>query len=196
MGVAMARVAITGHRPLLFHHLDPVFFDGPSKPGKAPGNNPDEWKRTALWTADRQCYLLPDHVFATARDGGSKIRRGRGSLMGEIVSTLEVREDRILLDRWVPLDHEITRDPNQPVYVDVRMVKNPATRLRNMRYRLACSPGWHAAFTLLWEDTVVHPSQLEAALVEAGLRIGIGDGRGVGFGRFTVDAFTLEDPGA
>lgn len=206
MGIAMARVAITGTRPLLFHHFTEDAVFGPADPdprkrrrrtGRA-GNDPHEWQHTALLTADRQLYLEPPYIYGAIRNAGKFTPAGgrRGSMMAAVAATVQVLEDRILLDRWAPPAEAVTRDPTQPVYVDVRMVRNPTTRGGNLRYRLACAPPWHAAWTLLWEDTVVSPELLQAITIDAGRLIGVGDARGIGFGRFDVDAFVLEPEAA
>jgi hypothetical protein len=205
MGVAMARVAITGTRPLLFHHfteqvfapVDPNSRKGQRRTGRA-GNDPQEWKRTVLLTQDRQLYLEPTYIYGTLRHAAKFTPAGgrRGSMMAAVAATVQVLEDRILLDRCVPPDEYVTRDPTQPIYVDVRMVRNPATRGSNLRYRLACAPPWHAAFTLLWEDTVVSPELLHAIAIDAGRLVGVGDARSIGLGRFDVDAFVLEPEAA
>jgi hypothetical protein len=51
------------------------------------------------------------------------------------------RTDPVLIDRYLPQESELSHDPGAPVYLDVQMVRNPATRARNVRYRIAASPG-------------------------------------------------------
>jgi CRISPR/Cas system endoribonuclease Cas6 (RAMP superfamily) len=72
----------------------------------------------------------------------------------------------------------------------VRSVKNPATRARNVRYRVAASKGWTATFTIMWDKTVVAREEMKAAIRDAGMFVGIGDGRSIGFGRFVYDPDT------
>ena len=86
---------------------------------------------------------------------------------------------------------------SQPAYLDVRSVRNPATRGRNIRYRVAASPGWNAAFTLVWDNTVVAIAEMQAVIRDAGQFAGLGDARAIGFGRFEVSSFrVVEDRGA
>jgi len=85
---------------------------------------------------------------------------------------------------------------SEPVYLDVRSVRNPSTGARNVRYRVAASPGWKASFTPIWDNTVVDENQLQAVLRDAGQLVGIGDGRSIGFGRFQVSSFEMEKPRA
>jgi hypothetical protein len=86
-----------------------------------------------------------------------------------------------------------SEDPDAPVYLDVRSVKNPATKARNVRYRVAASSGWEAEFTLMWDKTVVSRGEMESALRDAGRLVGLGDGRSIGAGRFEVVSFEAVD---
>ena len=37
------------------------------------------------------------------------------------------------------------------MYLDVRMVRNPATGGRNVRYRVAAKAGWRTEFAIAWD---------------------------------------------
>jgi len=147
---------------------------------------------TVLKLPSGQLYLEPAYVFGAIRDGARHTRLGRGSLQPKLTSTLQVRDDKILIDRWVPkgLQHLIMAE-DQPVYLDVRSVRNPATRGRNIRYRVAASPGWKTTFTIYWENTIVHENQMKSVVKDAGAFQGLGDGRTIGFGRFEITSFEL-----
>jgi hypothetical protein len=80
-------------------------------------------------------------------------KKGRGSIQASVAPTLQVDEEFILLDRW--LQREPTTDKTQQVYIDVAGVRNPATKARNVRYRLAAGAGWKASFTIAWDVTIV-----------------------------------------
>jgi hypothetical protein len=60
------------------------------------------------------------------------------------------------------MPEEITQDNNESVYLDVRSVRNPTTKGRNVRYRVALSSGWKTEFEVIWENTLVASQQLEA----------------------------------
>ncbi len=79
------------------------------------------------------------------------------------------------------------------MYLDIRSVKNPATRARNVRYRVAASPGWKTRFTILWDMTIVGRNEMEAVVRDAGMFAGLGDGRQIGFGRFSVERFEVSE---
>jgi hypothetical protein len=91
-----------------------------------------------------------------------------------IAATLQVLDSIVLVDRFLPYDQPPT-DPTGLVYLNVRGVKNSATRGRNVRYRVAAAAGWNASFKILWETTVISRSEMESVLNDAGRFVGIGD---------------------
>lgn len=189
----MARVTIRGTRPLLWHHFGPDALPlGKRERTGVAGNDPDEWKRTVLATPEGQLYVEPTYIFGCIRDGAKYTKKGRGSIQPMVAATLQVLDERIIIDRYLP-DGELTTDSSQPVYLDVRSVRNPATRARNVRYRVAASPGWMTTFTILWDATVVSRDQMHAVLIDAGRLVGLGDGRTIGMGRFEIVTFEVQD---
>lgn len=186
-----ARIAIRGTRPLLWHRFGPdaLPLEKQERSGVA-GNDPSEWRRTVLALPDTfQLYIEGAYIFSCLRDAARFTRKGRGSIQGIVAATLQVGDDRILLeDRALPFgfDEPPPADPTAPVYLDVRGVRNPVTKARNVRYRIACSPGWACRFSLLWDKTVVSRNEMEAVLADAGKLVGLGSGRSIGFGRFDV----------
>lgn len=187
-----ATVSIVEQRPLLWHRFGPdaIPLEKREKTGVA-GNDPEEWKRSYLATADGQLYLEPTYIFGCLRDGAKYTSRKRGTLQPFLAATLQVLDDRVLVDRWMV--DPLPTDPEQPVYLDIRSVKNPATRARNVRYRVAASAGWSITFRILWDKTIVSRGEMEAATIDAGRLVGLGDGRAIGFGRFTVTSFAVDD---
>jgi hypothetical protein len=187
-----ARVTIKGTRSLLWHHFGPeaLPLEKVERVGVA-GNNPEEWRATVLVTTEGQLYLEPTYAFAAIRDGAKHTPKKRGSLQPFVAATLQVVEDRILVDRFMP--ENLTGDSEAPVYLDVRSVRNPSTGGRNVRYRIAASPGWACTFTILWDKTVVSRGEMESVLRDAGRLVGIGDGRSVGFGRFSIELFEVTE---
>jgi hypothetical protein len=203
--IITATVTVRGTRPLLFHRFGPdaLPLEKVEKTGVA-GNDPSEWRRTCLVTSEGQLYLEPTYIFATCRDAARYTKKGRGSIQTAVAATLQVVENRILLDRWFPgfpngatFDAATVpapaTDPELPVYLDVRGVVNPSTKGRNVRYRLACSPGWSTQFTLVVDKTIVARAQLEAVVIDAGRLCGLGNGRAIGMGRFEVLGFQVDD---
>lgn len=186
-----AEVKITGTRPLLWHAFGPdaIPLEKQERTGVA-GNDPEEWKKTVLMTPDRQLYFDSSYAFACLRDGAKYTKRGRGSIQSLLAATLQITDEMLLVDRWVPEEGPVT-DRTLPVYMDVRSVRNPATKGRNVRYRVAASSGWHIAFHALWDKTVVNRNELEAVIVDAGRLTGLGDGRSIGFGRFDLTSIEV-----
>jgi hypothetical protein len=192
--LAIAMVNIEGTRPLLWHAFttDAIPSNGKLQREGTAGNDPSEWKRTVLATSEGQLYLHASYVFAAIRDGGRHTSRKRSTLQPYIAATLQVLDSIVLVDRFLPDDPPPT-DPTSLVYLDVRGVKNPTTKGRNVRYRVAAASGWKASFKILWDTTVISRSEMESVLTDAGRFVGIGDGRSIGFGRFTVTEFDLDE---
>ncbi|WP_051271203.1 hypothetical protein [Shimazuella kribbensis] len=87
---------------------------------------------------------------------------------------------------------ELTQDSTEPVYLHIASVRNPNTKSRNIRYRVAASIGWNVSFTIMWDATVVSPQQMQAVVNEAGTLVGLADGRSIGFGRFEIVEFEMD----
>jgi hypothetical protein len=193
MAIVKARVEIEGVRPLLMHKfgVDAIPLEKREKTGVA-GNDPEEWKRTYSATKDGQLFVDPSYIFGCLREAGKYTKKGKSNIRGLISSCLQVLDDMILFDRWMP--EEIDTDPTKPVYIDVRSVVNPSTKGRNIRYRVALSSGWKTSFTIMWDNTIVSRGEMESACHDAGMLVGLADGRSIGFGRFKVTSFeVIED---
>jgi len=194
MAAIVAKVTIRGTRPILWHRFGPdaIPLEKQEKTGVA-GNDPEEWRKTYLATKEGQLYIDPSYIFGCLRDGAKHTKKGRGSIQALVAATLQVLDDRVLVDRHMPEEGDPPTDPDAPVYIDVRSVKNPNTKGRNVRYRVAASPGWLATFTVTWDATIVSRAQMNAVAIDAGMLCGLGDGRNIGFGRFTVESFEVCD---
>lgn len=202
--ITTAKIKIKGIRPLFQHHFGPeaLPLEKKEKTGVA-GNDPEEWRRTAMINKDGQLFFEGTYVFGCMREGAKYTKKGRATLVKPVAATLQVLDDRILIDRHFPgfpngskfdinsVD-EPPRDPDEPVYLDVRGVVNPSTRGRNVRYRVATGPGWLAEFSIMFDKTIVSRNEMEAVLIDAGHLVGIGNGRAIGMGRFEVVSFECE----
>lgn len=187
-----ARIEIIGTRPLLQHQFGPeaMPLQKAERTGVA-GNDPEEWRKTCMVTADGQLYVRGVNIFGTIRDGSKYTKKGKGSIQSLISATLQIVEDIVLLDRFLPVGGMPSTDHAQPVYLDVCGVRNPSTKARNVRYRLAAAPGWKATFTIVWDKTIVSREQMRAVLIDAGTLVGLADGRSIGFGRFSTLSFEV-----
>jgi hypothetical protein len=193
--ILQATATIQGTRTLLWHQFGPdaIPLEKQERTGVA-GNDPEEWRKSVLFLPDtQQLYIRPTYVFSTIRDGAKYTSRKRGTLQPFVAATLQVTDDIILIDdRFLPAE-PIPTEPIHPVYLDIQSVKNPATKARNVRYRVGAIKGWTCSFTLEWDKTIVSRGEMEAALIDAGRFCGIGDGRSVGYGRFQVESFQVEN---
>lgn len=200
-----AAVTIRGTRPLFQHKFGPeaLPLEKQERTGVA-GHDPEEWRRTCMVTKEGQLFIRPEYVFSALRDAARYTKKGRGSIQTLVQATLQCTDNRILIDRWLPsfpngqeCDVAVLEAPptddDLPVYLDIRGVRNPSTRARNVRYRIAASPGWTCSFHLLWDKTVVPRDQMQAVAIDAGRLVGIGNGRSIGMGRFEIVEFAVSD---
>jgi hypothetical protein len=187
------QVGIQGVRPLLWHMFTPASLplERQERTGVA-GNDPFEWQRTVL--ADpitRQLYIPGAYVFSCMREASKFSKKGKRTMISEVSATLQVVEERIPIpERFLP--EQPQTDPQLPVYLDIRGVRNPSTKGQNVRYRIACSAGWTCNFTLTYDCTVVATNTVRAILNDAGKLVGIGNGRTIGMGRFDIIQFESE----
>lgn len=189
--IVKATVSICGIRPIMLHRFGPdaIPLEKQERTGVA-GNDPEEWRKTVLMTSDRQLYLEPSYIFGCLKNAAVHTKKGRGSIQANLAATLQVMDNRILLDRFVPQE-PIPTDPEEDVYLDIRSVRNPATKGRNVRYRIAASEGWHTQFTIAWDKTIISTNEMKAVLNDAGQLVGLADGRSIGYGRFSVSSFEV-----
>lgn len=182
-------VKIEGTTPLLYHCFrKEVLALGRKAKNGTKGNDPSEWKSTYLVTGEGQFYIEGSYIFSSLRDAARLTKEGRSNYQKNLVSTLQVLDQEILIDRYMPND-EITTNKEKNVYLDVRSVINPGTRGRNLRYRVALNTGWKATFRIVWDQSIIAPAIMEAICHDSGAFSGLADGRAIGFGRFKVLEF-------
>src|SRR4051794_16442916 len=103
MSLVKAKVALVGVRAIMWHHFGPDALPLEKRPRTGvAGNDPSEWRRTVLATAGRQLYVEPSYIFGCLRDAAKYTPRRRGTLQPILASTLQVLDERILVDRWLP----------------------------------------------------------------------------------------------
>lgn len=188
--IVVSKITIRGTRPFLFNAFGPdtIPLEKQEKQGVA-GNNPKEWVKTVLMTEDRQLFIEPSYIFGCLRDGARYTKKGRGSIQPLITATLQVLDEKILFNYFLPTEDKLTNESNEKVYLDIRSVRNPATKGRNVRYRVAVNTGWELTVSIMWDKTIISRSEMEAVCIDAGKLVGVGDGRAIGFGRFEVVSF-------
>jgi hypothetical protein len=180
-----ARVKLT--REYLYHNPADTVLDGGRKvkTGTA-GNDPEEWKGTYCATKEGFLYIKPEQLFGCMREAGKFTKKGRATVKNDIAATLQIEEPRVLINKKIGTDPIPVNDPDAPLYVDKRPVKNPATKGLNMRYRLAVPPGTEFVFHMTYDNTILNANIVSSVLHDAGTLVGIGDGRSIGKGRFEV----------
>jgi len=193
--IVTAKVKIRGVRPLMWHVFGPdaLPLEKQEKTGVA-GNDPEEWRKTYTATKTGQLYMPGTYAFATIIDGAKYTKKGKGSIQKLVAATLQIIEDKLLVNRKIPVDmgdnpEKYYNADGEPVYIDIRGVRNPSTRSRNIRYRVTASPGRETEFTVMFDKTIVSRVEIQACLRDAGVLSGIADGRAMGMGRFEVVSY-------
>lgn len=194
MAQIKALVDIEGIRPFLWNSFGPdaLPLEKQERTGVA-GNNPFEWKKTVLKTKDGRLYIDPSYVFGCLRNAAKYTKKGKASIQTSVSATLQVMDNLIFFEnRNIPEDIEnLKNEFEEPVYLDVRSVVNPGTRGRNIRYRVAASPGWKLKFNIQWDNTIVSRQEMQAVINDAAMLVGLGDARNIGFGRFKINTFDI-----
>jgi hypothetical protein len=187
------RFKITGTKPLLFHKFNVEIISNMKKvKSGSAGNDPEEWKLT-FFEKGGQLYLPAAYWFSTLCAGGMFTKVGRGTLKNKIPAAMNIVSDITLLNRHMPKDWQnltadkFTQSSGEPVYLDIRGVMNPNSKGRNVRYRVACSPGWETDLEIEFDDTVLSESQMIKVVQDSGQMVGIADGRTLGNGRFIAE---------
>ena len=186
-------VHIEGTRPLLFHRFNVELLNKERKvKSGSAGNNPEEWRDTFFANENKQLYLPGMYFFSCLKFGAAFTKVGRGTIQKKAAATLQVLDEKVLLDRFLPdnIDNIKTEDfPNNsenPVFLDIRAVTNPVSKGKNVRYRLACSSGWNAKFLIQWDPSIISVETMKQVVEDAGTLVGVGDGRALGFGKFKL----------
>lgn len=197
--ILVADVKVRGTRTIWWHAFGPGALPLEKKERRGvPGNDPWEWRDTVLFTGEGQLYILNTYIFGCMKEAAKYTKKGRGSIQKMVAATLQVQPETVLVNRYIPefdngLPDIMPTDPTLPVYLDIRGVVNPSTRGRNIRYRVAASPGWELSFQLEWDATIVSREQMNAVMIDAGNLVGVGSGRNVGRGRFGVVEFSIAE---
>jgi hypothetical protein len=181
-----AKISVEGIKPVLFCKFPmSTLTNRNSKTGN------DEWKETVYMETNRQLYFPGINFANSIRDGGKEVKVGRSNLSKKLGTTIEVEETKVLIDRFVPEEKDLLMLDSEPVYLDCRSVVNPMTKGRNMRYRIAASPGWKCELTVTWDDYILSKEQMKVCVENAGAFQGIGDARRIGFGKYKILEFKV-----
>ena len=187
--IVKANISIEGTRTLIWNRFSEDRLDAKAKKSGTKGNDPNEWKKSVLMTKDNQLYVMPESIFSCIKEGAKYTKNGRGTMQNIVTATLQIIDNIVLTNRFLPL--ELTRNSDEEVYLYVRSVRNPATRGRNIRYRVATKPAWKVDFTIMWDSSLISEELVESIIIDSGNYCGLGDGRNIGMGRFTLNKFEI-----
>lgn len=191
--------------PLLNIRLVPVHCLWRSLSGPVLPDNPEEWRRTSRVTRDGQLYFDASYVFGCLKNAAAVYTRsGRTNIQNNVVATLQVTSDKVLLDRYLPnsemvayviCDLSLNRRESKVSRCISMYVVWSIQQLRVVMCDTASlsSPGWTATFGILWDKTIVSRSEMEAVLVDAGRLVGLGNGRRIGMGRSEVTDIVITE---
>jgi len=190
---------LIGKRPILFcaFRIETITALTRSKTGSA-GNDPEEWKRTVL-EKNGVLYIPGSYWSSCLKEGAKYTKAGRGSIQKMFRSCAIVLDevsylDRKLPDQWEKMSWEqFPKNNDAPVYLDIRGVLNPNSKAKNVRYRVACSPGWKTEFSFAFDDNIISLPQAKKVLEDSGKLAGVGDGRVLGYGRFDIEDMQISD---
>ena len=66
--------------------------------------------------------MEPTYMFSCLREGAKYTKKGRGSIQKQVAATLQVKDNKVLLNKKIPKDiKKLTEDPDKPVYIDVSL---------------------------------------------------------------------------
>jgi hypothetical protein len=184
-------IKIKGNRPILFHAFrEEVLTQTKKNRGGSQGNDPTEWKQTVQMDDKRQLFVTHLNLFAMIKNAAKFTKVGRGTIKDKVGATIQFDPiNYYLTDRFVPEEENLDRDEKKPVFLHVVSVKNPATKGRNLRYRIAASPGWEIIFHMKWDPRIVSIDLMKGVLEDGGVLEGFMDGRNIGYGRFELIEF-------
>ena len=135
--------------------------------------------------ADKKVYRVGDKVVAPSE----WIQRAMEKVASEFkVEGMGRTTYKTLLPGNIFINPEYIPIEPQSYVIDKRSVVNPFTKGRVIRYRPKWT-NWKLSFKIQVFDKRLKEDVLRNILTEAGRRVGIGDGRKIGFGRFVVTKF-------
>lgn len=188
------KIKITGIRPLVLHNglmADPtnpytiaikkITSKGSKKLTEHDYAERDrlEWEAGLYWSEEIGGIAIPsDNLERCIQEGAKKNRLGKDFAAAVFVQESEVD----VVHRLSGKTKE--RIYSEPGYTLRKGVKVQLSRI--IRIRPLIPTGWHMAFTVEFDESIVNKQAVVTALTEAGSLVGLGDWRPK-FGRFTVE---------
>lgn len=179
-------------KPLLLHRFNMECLTEMKKvKSGSTGNDPEEWK-TGFHQRNGKIYVPGAYLFAALKNGSVNTKAGRGTIQKAWISATNILEEEIFTDRemWKGWEDSEQKDwpteSDAPVFIDIRMVANPNTKGRNIRYRVGLGIGWKMKFHIEIDDNILSMAQVRKVIEDTGKLQGIADGRTLGNGRFEM----------
>ena len=178
---------IRGVTPFLFNRMDIEAYDREAGPGakRKPRARPEY--ESMVWRRDDGKLALP-----VANVIGSIVAAGKyfkSPIGGNGSATPTLREALVPVAELGPFDAETwdTVDFRQARHGDRKGTPKPT-------YRPRLEVGWllESPFSITTPE-LYGPAKLLEIISRAGSVMGVGDGRKIGFGRYVIDGYDLED---
>jgi len=186
-------VEIEGISPLMQNNIENILLGISDRPkaGNALIGDAEEWRRKVYYKPEIGVYIPSAYIEGALLKAAKEFKvTGRKRATEYVKSGVFVEDETLPLyvdGQTVKTIDEINNG-NPNCYVDKRVVQNPNTKGRQIRYR-PCFNNWSSRFRLVVFSDEYIPSELLLKILKyAGLYVGIGDYR-PRFGRFNVTKF-------
>lgn len=182
-------IEIESCSPLLMHGSQSVGMEEVNmkkKGGTALAGDSTEWKKTIYYDDNVGVYLPATNVEASLIEAAKQFK-----ITGRATATKFFKSGVFMMDDMLPFyvnGKQIT--DLDDIRVDKRTVKNPATRMRNTRYR-AIFQQWSSRFRVMINaDDYITKDLLANVFTYAGMYVGVCDYR-PRFGRFILKSIKV-----
>jgi len=184
-------IEIEGLSSMLHHGGQAIGMDddsGRKKGGAAIKGDPDEWRKTIYFDEDAGVFLPSINVESCLIEASKNFKvTGRATATKYFKSSVSITEEMLpfYVNGKIIKDLEQVDRGEGGASVFKMGVKNPATRMRNTRYR-ARFDKWSSKFrVLVLADDYIPMNRLKEVIEYAGMYVGLGDFR-PRFGRFLL----------
>jgi hypothetical protein len=178
-------ISLKGITPLLLNKFTDAALmsiaSGKRKSSAAPSNTPFDEAESKLYTNDAGVPVIPAcNLMSCITEGGKFFKQGKSQLTTSRHSIIPALIQFSIIE--IPIIHDVTWQ------VDVRPVVNPATNMRNVRYRPRFDD-WKLDVEITLDTDELSEALFRDVVDAAGNKIGLGDfrpSRKGPYGRFKV----------
>lgn len=179
-------IEITGTTPILMHGSQSIGTEttvGKKKGGDALTGDPEEWRKTIYFNDEVGVYLPPELFEASWMLAGKEFKSGRTNVVKYVKSGVMIKENFLpFYSRGKPIR---TLEDVTPKDIDIRSVKNPSTKGRNMRYRARFFEWSTKMNVIVTADDYITQQMLKDIISYSGKFVGVGDWRPK-FGQYII----------